>query len=78
VTTGSATCALPTPCASALGPMASDLAAGFAPSSGIDLTLAGTAAPVDSDGDLVVDLLNGTWNAGGGLASGSTFNGIRQ
>lgn len=77
VTTGSGSCALATPCASALSPMAADLAAGFAPSSGIDLTLAGSATPIDSDGDLVVDLLNGTWS-GAELAAGSTFSGTRQ
>ena len=77
VTTGAGGCALATPCASALGPMASQLSAGFAPASGIDLTLTGTATPVDSDGDLLVDLLNGTWS-GAGLAAGSTFTGTRQ
>ncbi len=74
VTTGSGSCTLTTPCASALTPMASTLAAGFAPASGIDLTLAGTAAPVDANGDLVVDLLTGTWS-GPGLASTSSFTG---
>jgi hypothetical protein len=77
VTTGAGSCALATPCASALAPMASQLSAGFAPTSGIDLTLAGTAMPIDSDGDLLVDLLNGAWS-GASLAAGSTFTGTRQ
>jgi hypothetical protein len=75
VTTGSGTCALATPCASALGPVAAALSAGFAPGSGIDLTLSGTATPVDSDGDLVVDLLNGGAWSGPGLAAASSFTG---
>ena len=74
VTTGSGNCTLTTPCASALGPMASTLSAGFAPASGIDLTLAGTAMPADTNGDLVVDQLTGTW-AGPGLASTSKLTG---
>ena len=78
VTTGSGTCALTTPCASALGPVASELAAGFAPASGIDLTLSGTAMPVDSNGDLVVDLLSGGAWSGPGLAATSTFTGQTQ
>jgi hypothetical protein len=77
VTTGSGSCALTTPCASALGPMAASLSAGFAPSSGIDLTLAGTATPVDNDGDLVVDDLKGGVWIGPGLSSGSGFVGTR-
>lgn len=77
VTTGSGSCALTTPCASALGPMSSQLSAGFAPSSGVDLTLAGTATPTDGDGDLLVDLLDGTWS-GAALAAGSTFTAMRQ
>lgn len=77
VTTGSGSCALATPCASALAPMAAELSAGFAPASGIDVTLIGSAMPIDSDGDLLVDLLNGTWS-GMGLASGSTFTGTRH
>ena len=77
MTTGSGSCALATPCASALAPMAAALSAPFAPSSGIDLTLAGTATPVDNDGDLVVDdLAGGVW-IGVGLASGSSFVGTR-
>ena len=75
VTTGSGTCALTTPCASALGPVAAELSAGFAPASGIDLTLSGTATPVDSDGDLVVDLLSGGAWSGPGLAATSSFTG---
>ncbi len=78
VTTGSGSCALTTPCASALAPLAATLAAPFAPVSGIDLTLAGTVMPVDSDGDLVVDMLTGgVWSAPG-LAASSSFAGSRQ
>ena len=76
VTTGSGSCALATPCASALGPMAADLAAGFAPASGFDLTLSGTATPVDANGDLVVDLLSGGAWTGAGLAPTSSFSGM--
>jgi hypothetical protein len=78
VTTGSGSCALTTPCASALAPMAATLEAPFAPASGIDLTLMGSATPVDSDGDLVVDLLNGGGWTGPGLAAMSTFTGTKQ
>ena len=76
VTTGSGTCTLTTPCASALAPMAATLAAGFAPASGIDLTLAGSATPADTNGDLVVDQLSGTWS-GPGLQSTSTLAGTQ-
>jgi hypothetical protein len=80
VTTGMGACALGTPCAGALAPLAATLAAPFAPASGIDLTLAGTATPVDNDGDLVVDALaGGVWTgtaAGAGLAA-SSFTGER-
>ncbi|HEX9104389.1 MAG TPA: Ig-like domain-containing protein [Polyangia bacterium] len=76
VTTGSGTCALTTPCASALGPLASSLAAGFAPASGIDLSLSGTATPVDANGDLIVDLLTGSWS-GPALSSTSSFTGTQ-
>jgi len=55
--------------------VAAALSAGFAPASGIDLTLSGTATPVDSDGDLVVDLLNGGAWSGPGLAAASSFTG---
>jgi hypothetical protein len=78
VTTGSGSCALTTPCASALAPLAATLSAPFAPSSGIDLTLAGTVMPVDSDGDLVVDMLVGGLWAAPGLAASSSFSGTRQ
>ena len=77
VTTGSGSCALTTPCASALGPMAATLEAPFAPASGVDLTLAGKATPVDSDGDLVVDLWSGGVWSSAGLAAMSTFTGTR-
>jgi len=77
VTTGSGSCALATPCASALGPVAADLAVGFAPASGLDLTLTGSAMAIDGDGDLIVDALDGTWSDAG-LATGSTFSGTRQ
>jgi hypothetical protein len=64
VTTGSASCTLPTPCAGALAPLAATLEAPLAPSSGIDLTLQGTAQPIDQDGDLQVDqLAAGAWSA---------------
>jgi hypothetical protein len=78
VTTGSGSCALGTPCASALGPMAATLTAPFAATSGYDLTLAGTAMPVDSDGDLIVDGFAGGLWTGAGLAASSTFSGTRQ
>jgi hypothetical protein len=74
VTTGAPGCSLTTPCASAVTPMAATLEAPFAATTGIDLTLAGTATAVDSDGDLQVDLLSGgSWSAPG-LAP-STFSG---
>ena len=57
--------------------MAASLSAPFAPSSGIDLTLAGSATPVDSDGDLVVDQLTGGVWIGPGLSSASGFAGTR-
>lgn len=64
VTAGSGSCALATPCANALAPLAATLAAPFAPASGVDLTLHGSAMPVDSDGDLVVDQLGaGVWTS---------------
>ncbi|MCU1279465.1 MAG: hypothetical protein JWM53_3011 [bacterium] len=75
VTTGSGTCALTTPCASALAPVAAMLQAPFAPVSGIDLMLAGSATPIDSNGDLVVDQLAGGKWTGAGLTSASTFTG---
>jgi len=78
VTTGSGSCALTTPCASALAPMAATLTAPFAATSGYDLTLAGTAMPVDSDGDLIVDGFAGGLWTGAGLAASSTFGGTRQ
>src|SRR5262249_33714358 len=53
VPTGSSSCALATSCLSARAAVAATLDAPFAPTSGIDLTLAGGAKPVDSDGDLV-------------------------
>ncbi|MGZ3405308.1 MAG: hypothetical protein ACXVAN_02610, partial [Polyangia bacterium] len=46
-------------CTAAIDSVAASLAAGFAPSSGIDLMLSGSATPVDNDGDLVVDQLTG-------------------
>jgi hypothetical protein len=76
VTTGSGGCALTTPCASALAPVAASLSAGFAPSSGIDLMLSGSATPVDSDGDLIVEQLTGGAWTGAGLAPSSTFTGV--
>ncbi len=78
VTTGSSSCTLSTPCASALGPLSSTLSAPFAASSGIDLTLTGTAMPLDGDGDLVVDQLAGGAWTGSALAPMSTFMGMKQ
>ncbi|MGZ3439626.1 MAG: hypothetical protein ACXVDD_08920, partial [Polyangia bacterium] len=64
-------------CTAAIDSVAASLAAGFAPSSGIDLMLSGSATPVDNDGDLVVDQLTGGVWTGGGLTSSSLFTGDR-
>ena len=59
-----ASCSAVTPCDSARAPLAATLAAPLAPASGVDLTLSGTAQPVDQDGDLVLDqLAAGAWSA---------------
>jgi hypothetical protein len=74
---GTMPCNLQAACVAAIDSVAASLAAGFAPSSGIDLMMSGSATPVDNDGDLVVDqLTGGTWT-GGGLTSSSTFTGDR-
>jgi hypothetical protein len=57
--------------------VAASLSAGFAPSSGIDLMMSGSAAPIDSNGDLVVDQLTGGKWTGAALTSSSSFTGAR-
>ena len=67
-------------CLAAIDTVAASLGAGFllSPASpGIDLTLAGSAVPIDSDGDLVVDQLTGGVWAAPGLTPPSSFTAVR-
>jgi hypothetical protein len=70
-------CSYQAACTAALTTIAADLEAPFAPASGIDLTLGGSAQPVDANGDLQVDLLTGgSWSSAN--VQPSTFSGARQ
>ncbi|MDB4969098.1 MAG: hypothetical protein JWN44_4787 [Myxococcales bacterium] len=70
-------CSYQAACGAAIDTIAANLDAPFAPASGIDLTLGGSAQSVDADGDLQVDLLTGgSWVAPG--LQPSTFSGARQ
>lgn len=73
---GTMPCTLQAACTAAIDSVAADLASGFAPSSGIDLTLSGSAKPIDNDFDLVVDqLMSGTWTSA--ELTSSSFTGDR-
>ena len=63
-------------CLAAIDQVAAALDAPFAPTSGIDLALAGSATAVDATGDLIVDRLDaGSWMAPG--LQTSSFSGTR-
>jgi hypothetical protein len=70
-------CTWQTSCTSARDTVAAALDAPFAPVSALDFWLSGTVQTVDTNGDLVVDLLTaGNWTASGLLPS--SFSGTRQ
>lgn len=71
------TCNYQAACASAIDSVAASLDGPFAPASGIDLVMMGSAQAVDNVGDLVVhQLVGGSWSSA--TLQPSAFSGIRQ